>query len=47
MTYAQKLQKLREIMTEAGLAGFIVPRTDEYQGEYVAENAERLKETQS
>lgn len=42
MTYAQKLKKLREIMAAQELAGFLVPRTDEYQGEYVAENAERL-----
>lgn len=38
----QKLQKLREQMVEAGVDAFLVPRTDEYQGEYVPESAERL-----
>jgi Xaa-Pro aminopeptidase len=42
MNYAQKLEKLRQSMTIQGLDGLIIPRTDEYQGEYVAEYAERL-----
>ena len=42
MEYAQKLQELRQILTSEGLDGFIVPRTDEYQGEYVPACAERL-----
>ncbi|HPD82666.1 MAG: aminopeptidase P family protein [Alphaproteobacteria bacterium] len=42
MNSAEKLQKLRQIMDAQGLGGFIVPRTDEYQGEYVAAYAERL-----
>ena len=42
MQYAQKLQELREIMASEQLDGYIVPRTDEYQGEYVPACAERL-----
>lgn len=42
MNDAQKLAKLRAEMTKAGVDAFLVPRTDEYQGEYVADNAERL-----
>lgn len=42
MNDAQKLVKLRAEMAKAGVDGFLVPRTDEYQGEYVADNAERL-----
>lgn len=42
MEYAQKLEKLREILASEGLDGYLVPRTDEYLGEYVPECAERL-----
>ena len=42
MGYAEKLQKLRAILAEQGLSGFLIPRTDEYQGEYVPACAERL-----
>ena len=42
MEYAQKLQELRQILASEGLDGFLVPRTDEYQGEYVPACAERL-----
>jgi Xaa-Pro aminopeptidase len=42
MNYAQKLDELRKTIEKQGLDGFIVPRTDEYQGEYVPECAERL-----
>ena len=42
MSYTEKLQKLREVLKEQGLGGFLVPRTDEYQGEYVPPHAERL-----
>lgn len=37
-----RLAALRKALTEAGLAGWIVPRTDAYQGEYVAPCDERL-----
>lgn len=43
MNYAQKLEQLRQEMHMAGVDGYLVPRTDEYQGEYVAAYAERLK----
>ncbi len=42
MNNAQKIQKLRDQMVSQGVQGYIVPRTDEYQGEYVADYAERL-----
>jgi Xaa-Pro aminopeptidase len=34
---------LRAELAKEGLAGFIVPRADEHQGEYVPPNAERLR----
>ena len=37
-----RLQALRQELTHQGLAGFIIPRTDEYQSEYVPACAERL-----
>ncbi|MCB1651145.1 MAG: aminopeptidase P family protein [Alphaproteobacteria bacterium] len=42
-TSAEKLKALRNQIKAAGLNGFIVPRADEYQGEFVAPYAERLK----
>jgi Xaa-Pro aminopeptidase len=42
MNKAQKLEKLRHEMAQQGVQGYLVPRTDEYQGEYVAAYAERL-----
>ncbi len=38
-----RLAALRARMAEAGLAGFIVPRADVHQGEYVAPHDERLQ----
>ncbi len=37
-----RLVALRTEMQKQGLDGFIVPRTDQYQGEYVAPCDERL-----
>ena len=42
-TTAEKIAALRGLMEEHGLDGFIVPKADEYQGEFVAPYAERLK----
>lgn len=42
MTHADKLKALREILKTRDLDGYLVPRTDEYQGEYVPPSAERL-----
>lgn len=42
MNDAQKLEKLRAEMTKVGVSAYLVPRTDEYQGEYVPDCAERL-----
>ncbi len=39
----ERLQRLRAAMQDAGIDGYIVPRADEHQGEYVPESAERLK----
>ncbi len=39
---AARVADLRAELKSRGLNGFIVPRTDEYQGEYVAAYAERL-----
>ncbi|MFY0623639.1 MAG: aminopeptidase P family protein [Pelagimonas sp.] len=38
----KRLSDLREVMSEAGLTGFIVPRADAHQGEYVAPRDDRL-----
>ena len=40
---AARLSLLRAAMKKQNLAGYIVPRQDEFQGEYVAGYAERLK----
>ncbi len=39
---APRLARLREELTRDGLDGFLVPRADEFQGEYVPPSAERL-----
>jgi Xaa-Pro aminopeptidase len=39
---AERLDALRIELKARGLDGFIVPRTDEYQGEYIPPSAERL-----
>lgn len=40
---AERLARLRKALHEADVDGFIVPRTDVHQGEYVAPADERLK----
>lgn len=42
-THKDKIEQLRAAMAEQGVDGFIVPRADEWQGEFVAEYAERLR----
>lgn len=42
MTNQEKLKVLRDEMRRNGLDGYIIPRTDEYQGEFLAPYAERL-----
>ena len=39
---APRLAALRKELAKRGLAGFLVPRADEHQGEYVPPRAERL-----
>jgi Xaa-Pro aminopeptidase len=41
-TPAQRLATVRAALRRAGLDGFLVPRADEHQGEYVPPSAERL-----
>lgn len=41
-TTRARLKALRGLMEDQGLAGFLVPRADAHQGEFVAANAERL-----
>lgn len=38
-----KINALRQVMEHEGLAAFLIPRTDEFQGEYIAPCSERLK----
>jgi Xaa-Pro aminopeptidase len=40
---AARVAKLREELARRGLDGFVVPRADEHQSEYVPANAERLQ----
>lgn len=42
-TSAERIARLRALMREQDLDGFLVPRADEHQGEYVPACAERLK----
>ncbi len=39
---AERLSALRSELVDRGLDGFIIPRADEHQGEYVPKSAERL-----
>jgi Xaa-Pro aminopeptidase len=39
---ADRVKRLRALMTERGLSAWLVPRADEHQGEYVPPSAERL-----
>ncbi|WP_020592580.1 aminopeptidase P family protein [Kiloniella laminariae] len=41
--HAVRLKSLRAQLSESGFDGFIVPRTDEHQGEYVPPQAQRLR----
>ncbi|HEX9702960.1 MAG TPA: M24B family metallopeptidase, partial [Rhodospirillales bacterium] len=41
-TRPERLRALRAELSRRGLDGFIVPRSDEHQGEYVARRSERL-----
>jgi Xaa-Pro aminopeptidase len=38
----ERISRLRAELARRGFSGFIVPRADEHQGEYVPKNAERL-----
>jgi len=39
---AERLEALRTEMRRLNLHGLVIPRTDEYQGEYIAQRAERV-----
>lgn len=40
---ADRVARLRGLLVLRGLDGYILPRTDEHQGEYIPANAERLR----
>lgn len=40
---AERLEALRAELRRRGLAGLVIPRTDEYQGEYISQRAERVQ----
>ena len=40
--YQDRLEKIRQDIEKQGLSGFVLPRTDEFQGEFLADYAERL-----
>ncbi len=40
---ASRLDRLKTILAQAGVDGFLVPRADEHQNEYIPESAERLR----
>ena len=40
--YQDRLEKIRQDIEKQELSGFILPRTDEFQGEFLADYAERL-----
>ncbi len=42
MTIHERVERLRKELGREGLAGFLVPRADEHQGEYVPPRAQRL-----
>ena len=42
MTIRTRVERLRQELGKEGLAGFLVPRADEHQGEYVPPRAQRL-----
>ncbi|HSD26365.1 MAG TPA: aminopeptidase P family N-terminal domain-containing protein, partial [Vicinamibacteria bacterium] len=42
MAIHERVARLRNELSKDGLAGFLVPRADEHQGEYVPPRAQRL-----
>ncbi|HEY7140709.1 MAG TPA: aminopeptidase P family protein [Methylomirabilota bacterium] len=42
MAIRERVERLRKELSREGLAGFLVPRADEHQGEYVPPRAQRL-----
>ena len=42
MTIPERIERLRAELAQDGLTGFLVPRADEHQGEYVPPHAQRL-----
>ncbi|WP_279479314.1 aminopeptidase P family protein [Aureimonas sp. SK2] len=40
---ASRVERLRESLRQAGVDGFVVPRADEHQGEYIPASADRLR----
>jgi Xaa-Pro aminopeptidase len=42
VTVHERVERLRKQLAQDGLAGFLIPRADEHQGEYVPPRAQRL-----
>jgi Xaa-Pro aminopeptidase len=42
VTVHERVERLRKQLAQEGLAGFLIPRADEHQGEYVPPRAQRL-----
>lgn len=40
---AARLSQLRAVLSQAGVDGFVLPRSDEFQNEYIPDSAERLR----
>lgn len=40
---ASRVERLRAALREAGVDGFVIPRADEHQGEYIPPSADRLR----
>lgn len=43
MNHGEKLSALRAVLKTEGVDGFLIPRADEYQGEYVPASADRMR----
>ena len=39
----EKIRKLRKVLEEKKVDGYIIPKNDEFFGEYISENKDRLK----
>jgi Xaa-Pro aminopeptidase len=42
LTQSNRIEAVRQLMADHGLDALLIPRSDDFQGENVPENAERL-----